>query len=229
MQTSPVHIMKLAAQRSRLLWRCRLSLLLAWLVLTPANTPLAQASPLRIGVLTPGLNFAPVLRGLEEGLANLGLREGADVKFLIEDSQGDLASLAGQAARLLDRKPDALFTVATAPTLVAKQATRTVPIVFAGGVDPNQSGMAFNFASSRNNLTGVTAFTAYLSGKRLEVLKDIAPATRDGLAIVYIKESVSEIAFQQLAQASARMGFMWFAATSLRSRTLKSFCWSPGR
>ena len=166
----------------------------------------AQTSPVRIGVLTPGLTFGPVLEGLREGLEKLGFKEEQNIRFMIEDSQGDLSGLASRAAKLLNAKPGVLFTVVTPPTLAAKQATHTIPIVFAGVVDPIQSGLVSSFGSSGNNLTGVTAYTAYLSGKRLEVLKGIVPQARKVLAVVSTKEIVAQISVKQLEQAALKTG-----------------------
>jgi len=166
----------------------------------------AQTFPIRIGVLTPGLTFGPVLEGLREGLEKLGYKEEQNIRFMIEDSQGDLSGLASRAAKLLNAKPAVLFTVVTPPTLAAKQATHTIPIVFAGVVDPIQSGLVSSFVSSGNNLTGVTAYTAYLSGKRLEVLKEIVPQARKVLAVVSTKEIVAQISLNQLEEASLKAG-----------------------
>jgi putative ABC transport system substrate-binding protein len=177
--------------------------LLALAMLFAAATATAQS--VTIAVLTPGLNFEPVLEGLREGLEKLGYRDGSNVKFMIEDSKGDLSGLAHRAAKLVEAKPAVIFTVVTPPTLAAKQATHTIPIVFAGVVDPIQSGLVPSFASSGNNLTGVTAYTAYLSGKRLEVLKAIVPQVRKVLAIVSAKEIVAQISLKQLEEAALKL------------------------
>jgi putative ABC transport system substrate-binding protein len=181
-------------------------LIAATAVVSFACSVAAQPRLPMVGVLTPGLSFKPVLEGLREGLEKLGYKEGDNIRFMVEDSQGDLPGLASRAAKLVEAKPDVLFTVVTAPTLAAKQATHTIPIVFAGVVDPIQSGLVASFASSRNNLTGVSAYTAYLSGKRLEILKAIAPRTQKILAVVSAKENVAQISFEQLKKASSKMG-----------------------
>ena len=185
---------------------CLTLLLLLTVALCFAARAAAQTNVALIGVLTPGLTFEPALEGLREGLARFGYREGSNIRFRIEDSKGDLSVLASLAAKLVAAKPDVLFTVVTPPTLAAQQATQTIPIVFAGVVDPIQSGLASSFASSGNNLTGVTAYTAYLSGKRLEALKEIVPQTRKVLAIVSTKEIVAQNSVKQLEEASLKMG-----------------------
>lgn len=186
--------------------KCSLVGVLVLVVLFVAGTAMAQSPSASIGVLTPGLNFAPVLEGLREGLAKLGYQDGANLKFMIEDSKGDLANFPSRAAKLIEAKPSLVFTVVTPPTLAAKQVSTAIPIVFAGVVDPIQSGLVPSFVSSANNLTGVTAHTAYLSGKRLEVLKAIVPHVRKVLAIVSTKEIVAQISLKQLAEASLKLG-----------------------
>jgi len=165
----------------------------------------AQTSVPTVGVLTPGLHYEPVFNGLREGLEKLGYRENRWVKFIVEDTQGSLDTLAEQAAKLVAAKPDVLFTVATAPAVAAKQATQTIPIVFTIVGDPVQTGLVAAFASSRNNLTGVSFFAAQLSGKRLELLKEIAPRAKKVLAVVPIKEASGQISFKYLEEGAKKL------------------------
>ncbi len=165
----------------------------------------AQSPPATVGVLTPGLNFESVFNGLREGLEKLGYRENREVKFVVEDTQGSLDNLAERAAKLVTAKPDVLFTVATAPTMAAKQATQAIPIVFTIVGDPVQTGLVAGFGSSKNNLTGVATFNAQLSGKRLEILKEIAPQVKRVLAIVPIKETSGLVSFKYLEESAKKL------------------------
>src|SRR5262249_48421529 len=61
-----------------------------------------QARPSRVAVLTPGLGFSPGLEGLREELAQLGYHEGKNIAFMIEDVQGEVASLASRVASLVE-------------------------------------------------------------------------------------------------------------------------------
>jgi putative ABC transport system substrate-binding protein len=69
-----------------------------------------------------------------------------------------------------------------------------------------QSGYVASYASSKNNLTGVASSVAPLSSKRLEVLKEMAPGIKRGLAIVSVKEIIAQKSFQFLAEAAKRFG-----------------------
>jgi putative ABC transport system substrate-binding protein len=113
-----------------------------------------------IAVLTPGVTYAPVLVGVREGLVKFGYREGKNLNLTVEDSNGETANLGGRVAKLIEAKPDVIFTVATAHTLAVKQATGTIPIVFTVVGDPVQAQIAASFASSRNNVTGVSTQSA---------------------------------------------------------------------
>ncbi len=172
-----------------------------------AGSPVgAQTSGYRIGVLTPGGDFAPVLEGLRQGLAQLGYVEGRQVSFIVEDTKMEALEPVKAAMRLIATKPDLLVTVATSHTAAAKQVTENVPIVFAVLTDPVQSGFVASYASSKNNLTGVSNAAAPLSGKRLEILKEIVPGIKRGLAIVAVKETIAQKSFQFLAESASKFG-----------------------
>ena len=166
----------------------------------------AQPRHSRVAVLSPRLSFHLALEGLREGLAQLGYHEGKNLTFMVEDAQGDIASLANRAARLVEAKPDVLFTITTASTLAAQQATTTIPIVFAVVADPLRSGIIASYASSQNNVTGITNSAGPLSGKRLEILQEIAPGIKRVLVLVAPHESVATVSFQFLAEAASKLG-----------------------
>lgn len=166
----------------------------------------AQGRQFRIGVLIPGPTFEMALEGLREGLAQLGYHEGKDVAFMLESAQGEVASLAGQATKIVEAKPDVLFTLASSPTAEAKEATTTLPIVFAFVGDPLRLGLGASYASSQNNLTGITSHAGPLSGKRLEILQEIAPGIKRVLVLVAPQESVATVPFQFLADAAPKLG-----------------------
>jgi putative ABC transport system substrate-binding protein len=185
---------------------CGAVLLAVWACLVGGAPVEAQSPPHRVAVLTPGLPFNLALEGLREGLAQLGYHEGKDITFLVEDAQGEIASLADRAAKLVAAKPDVIFTIGTAPTAAAKQATTTLPIVFAFVADPLRSGLVASYASSQNNLTGISSFSGLLTGKRLELLQEVAPGIKRVLALVAPQERVAEVSFQALAEAAPKLG-----------------------
>jgi putative ABC transport system substrate-binding protein len=182
------------------------ALLVVWVVLTGVSAVAAQSPHYRVAVLIQRMTFNPALEGLRTGLAKLGYQEGKNLTIMVEDAQGEVASLADRAARLVEAKPDVMFTITTAPTIAAKQATTTIPIVFASVADPLRSGLIASYASSQNNLTGISNYAGPLSGKRLEILQEIAPGIKRVLVLVAPQESVAEVSFQFLAEAAPKLG-----------------------
>ena len=182
---------------------------LFWLccaVLGGASLVGAQSSRYTVAVLTPGQTFDPAFQGLRQGLAHAGFEEGKNIAFVIEDTQGGGPDLADRAARLAERKPDVLVTVATNHAAAAKQVTTTVPIVFAVVGDPVGSGLISSYASSKNNVTGVSSYAGPLTGKRLEVIKEVVPGVERVLAMVAIKEPFSLSSFQFLDETAKKLG-----------------------
>jgi len=163
--------------------------------------------PVTVAVLTPGLSFGEVLGGFRDGLGQLGYREDSNLTLLVEDTKGSGADVKAQAQALVAAKPDVLVTVGTSHTVAAKSATTTIPIVFTWVGDPVRSGLVPNYASSGNNLTGLSVYSGPLSGKRLEILKEMAPAARRILCLV-AKESIAEISFGLAQRTADQLGLV---------------------
>src|SRR6266568_4068630 len=164
-----------------------------------------QARHYRVAVLTPGLSFLPVLEGLKEGLEHLGYVPGKNVTLVVEDTHGAVPDLVQRAAQLAEAKPDVLVTVGTPHTRAASQATTSVPIVFTRVGDPLQYGMIASYASSQNNLTGISTYSGPLTGKRLELLREIAPEIKRILAVVAMNEANAQAAFERLAVVAQKL------------------------
>jgi putative ABC transport system substrate-binding protein len=173
--------------------------------------------PYRVAVLTTGAITVPIMEGVRDGLAQLGYSEGNAITFTVEDTHGEVVNLDHQLASILAAKPDVLFTIGTATTVAAKHATTTVPIVFTFVGDPVRSGLVASYASSKNNLTGVSNYSGPLAGKRLEILQEIAPGMKRVLLLVAPQEIVSEVSFQVLAEVAPKLG-LEFVRQDVNSR-----------
>jgi len=160
----------------------------------------------RVAVLTLGGPYYLALEGLREGLAQLGYHEGQDISFMVEDVQGEVDTLGDRAARIVEAKPDLIFTIGTPATTAVKQATTTLPIVFTFVADPLRSGIITSYASSQNNVTGISSYAGPLSGKRLEVLQEIAPGIKRVLVLMIPHEGIAELSFQFLAEVAPKLG-----------------------
>ena len=91
------------------------------------------------------------------------------------DAEGKLERLPALAAELVALKVDVIVAPSTAAALAAKQATRTLPIVFAAAADPVTSGLVTSLARPGGNVTGLSILAPELVGKRLELLTQAVP------------------------------------------------------
>jgi putative ABC transport system substrate-binding protein len=139
---------------------------------------------------------------LQAGLQKLGWTEGRNVRFDYRYSGGNAAVMATHVAELVNLAPDVIVVRGNRPVTMTKQATRSIPIVFAQVGDPVGSGIIANLARPGGNLTGFTHFEATMGGKWLEVLKDIAPSLRR-IAILMHPETPANVAFLRVAEAAA--------------------------
>ena len=131
----------------------------------------------RIGFLA--LNLAPnphLHEAFRQGLRDLGYVEGRNLEIEYRDAEGKLERLPALAAELVALKVDVIVTRGGTPTaLAAKQATKTLPIVFASVPDPVTDGLVTNLARPGGNITGSSNLNPELVGKCLEQLKQAVP------------------------------------------------------
>src|SRR5262249_55024982 len=91
-------------------------------------------------------------------------------------AEGKYERLPGLAAELVRAKVDVIVTVGgLPPAQAAQQATRTIPIVASGTVDPEAAGLVASLRRPRGNITGPTIISEALVGKQLELLKEVVP------------------------------------------------------
>jgi putative ABC transport system substrate-binding protein len=112
---------------------------------------------------------------LRQNLHELGWTEGRNVRFEYRYAKGQLRQLPEFARQLVNNKMDVIVAHAPAAVRAAKNATSSIPIVMAHGGDPIAQGFVASLASPGGNVTGVANLSAELSGKRLEILKDVVP------------------------------------------------------
>ena len=130
----------------------------------------------RIGYLAGNLAATPHLpEALRQGLRDLGYVEGRNLVIEYRDAQGKLERLPALAAELVALKVDVIVTAGTPHALAAKQATKTIPIVFAAGTDPVMDGLVTSLARPGSNVTGLSSLGSELVAKRLELLKQAVP------------------------------------------------------
>jgi putative ABC transport system substrate-binding protein len=130
----------------------------------------------RIGILAGSRAASPhTLEAFRQGLGDLGYFEGRNVVIEFRDAEGKPERFPTLAAELLALKVDIVFAPSTPAALATKQATRSVPIVFAGAADPVADGLVTSLARPGGNVTGLSNLSAEVVGKRLEQLRQAAP------------------------------------------------------
>lgn len=137
-----------------------------------------QPKVYRVGVLVPGEAWYEMVDGIRGGLKQLGLEDGKQINLAIKDWKGE-AKAAEIAAKAFEQdKVDVIYAASTNSTIAARGATAKIPIVFCAGTDPVVVGLVDSFANPGGRLTGVYYVAADLTGKRLEILKEIVPTLR---------------------------------------------------
>ena len=111
-----------------------------------------------------------------QGLHSLGYVEGQNILLEYRWAEGKQERLRGLAEELVGLKVDLIVTISAPAILAAKQATTTIPIIFAGTSDPVRTGFAASLAHPGGNLTGLSLMAPDLAGKRLEFIKSLVPA-----------------------------------------------------
>jgi putative tryptophan/tyrosine transport system substrate-binding protein len=136
----------------------------------------------RIGVLVSAVEGDP--RGLEhvtafaQGLAELGWTVGRNVRIEYRWGAGDLDRFRRYAAELVALAPDVVLASSGSIVGALQQASRTVPIVFVTTIDPVGGGWVESLSRPGTNATGFASFEFSMSGKWLELLKEIAPGVK---------------------------------------------------
>jgi putative ABC transport system substrate-binding protein len=131
----------------------------------------------RIGVLAGSSSSgeAPRVEAFRQGLRDLGHVEDKNIAIEYRYADARLDKLPGLADELIRLKVDVLVVSTTAAVQAAKNATRTIPIVFFGVFDPVAAGLVDSLARPGGNVTGFTNIATMLAGKRLELLKETVP------------------------------------------------------
>jgi putative tryptophan/tyrosine transport system substrate-binding protein len=156
--------------------------IVAWL---PASILLATVSLAeaqrgtvpRIGFLaapSPSF-FSTRMNAFREGLYDLGHVEGKNIAIEYRYAGGKLDRLPALADELVRLKVDVIVTSSAPGALAAKNATGTIPVVFVTAGDPVGMGLVASLARPSGNVTGLTTHAPELSGKRLELLKEVLP------------------------------------------------------
>jgi putative tryptophan/tyrosine transport system substrate-binding protein len=140
-------------------------------------------------------------RGLRDG----GYIDGQNVAIEYRLAEGDYGKLRALAADLVRRQVAVIATINTPTILAAKAETKTIPIVFAVGVDPVKFGLVASLNRPGGNLTGLTQLNIEMEAKRVQVLHELAPADTSIAMLINPTSAAYSEAATESARSAARV------------------------
>ena len=160
----------------------------------------------RIGVLMGGDNdqFGQErIAAFRAGLNAQGWTEARNLRIDYRWAEGKTDYIKAYTRELLDLKPEAVLVYGARVVEAMQDATRTVPLVFVGTIDPVAQGFVASWARPGGNTTGFTTFEYSVLGKMLEILKQVAPSvTRP--AVIFHSDGPSSITYLRLLETAGR-------------------------
>jgi putative tryptophan/tyrosine transport system substrate-binding protein len=167
-------------REANLIPRKFLGLLLTTFLVVTVSIAQAQQQPKvpRIGYVSGSgdpKTSAPNVEAFRDGLRDLGYIEGKNIVVEYRYGVGKLDQVPSLVAEVVQLNPDVLLVETLTGIQAAKQATKTIPIVMVTTQDPVATKLIDSLAHPGGNITGLTTLTRELSGKRLELLKEVVP------------------------------------------------------
>lgn len=131
-----------------------------------------------IGSLNTADQFITAFEGFQERMSEMGYRDGKNVRYQYYNARGNAELLRTIARKLVQDKVDMIVTSSTTGTVVAAKATEgtQIPVLFLSSGNPQ--ALVKSFASSGTNLAGISSASLELMGRRLELLKELAPRSK---------------------------------------------------
>jgi putative ABC transport system substrate-binding protein len=182
-------------------------LVISALILVHLTDAQAQKVP-RIGLLFPGsLSYGtPNIEAFRQGLRELGYVEGKNIMVEYRVAAGKLDRYSQLAAELVNLKLDVIVTASTPAIKALQNATSTIPIVMAAAADPVRTGLIASLANPGRNITGLSMRSPEISGKRLELIKEIAPKTQRVGILLTADNAASETSLDDSQVAAQAIG-----------------------
>jgi len=177
----------------------------AWPLATRAQQP---AMP-EVGFLHDGSSEgrAHLAAAFRQGLTEAGYIEGRNVLVEYHWAEAQYDRLPAMVAELVQRQVAVIATPGSAAApLLAKAATKTIPIVFSVGTDPVKLGLVSSLNRPEGNVTGISYFTQELGPKRLGLLRELMPPGADVVVLANPKSPPTEYAVQDMQAAASAVG-----------------------
>jgi len=175
--------------------------------------------------------YEPYLLAFKQRLQDLGWIEGRNVRVDYRFTGGLTERIRVQARDLVALAPDAIFATTNPAVAALLQETRTIPIVFTLVSDSVGSGFVPSLARPGGNITGFHNFEPELSGKWLEILKEVAPEVRR-VAFLYHPQTAAHVGFLRVIEAASNSVGVTITAAGARDADeiepmLKAFAREP--
>jgi putative ABC transport system substrate-binding protein len=174
---------------------------IAW----PLAAQSQQTKVSKLGVLLVG-NREPFSKLFWEGLRELGYIDGQNIQVEFRSAEGNLERLPELAAELVRLKVDIIIASETPSVQAAKRATSDIPIVMAPSGDPVGTGLIASLARPGGNVTGLSAATAELAGKSLDLIREIMPSASRVAALADPTNSFTKPFLEQIQLAARTIG-----------------------
>jgi putative ABC transport system substrate-binding protein len=160
-----------------------------------------------VGILSSASRsaFTDLLGPFRQGLKEAGYIEGENVAIESRWAEGHFERLPNLAAELVQRRPAVIVTTGGSSTLAVRAASSTVPHVFLSHDDPVKLGWVVSFNHPGGNATGMSLLTSALVAKRLELVRQLAPADAP----------ISYLMNPQAPEAQSHLGYMQAAAREI--------------
>jgi putative tryptophan/tyrosine transport system substrate-binding protein len=166
----------------------------------PAKVPV-------IGVLIVGLPAGEKFwRLFRDDMRKLGYIDGQSVRYEFRSDQGQIARLPGLAAELVRLKVDLIVTWFTPAAQAAKQATRDIPIVMGFTGDPLAAGLIESLSRPGGNITGISGMASDLSGKCVDLSRELLPQAGRVAALAYTADPFSKAFLDKIQLAGKAAG-----------------------
>lgn len=162
----------------------------------------------RVGVLAPSTNAKEeiVLKPFFDQMRELGWIEGQNIAYDRVYAEDKMEMLPRLAAELVARRPEVIYAPPTPATVAAKQATQTIPIVFAMVSDPVGIGLVTSLARPGGNVTGMSSTSEFHEPKRVQLLREILPGAKRIGRLADSNDPVIKSGQQSLAPLAASLG-----------------------
>ena len=175
----------------------------------PLEARAQQANKIpRIGLLSPFSASDAVLwnQAFLQGLRDLGWVDGKTIDIEYRYGEGQNDRLPGLVADLVRLKVDIIVTSVSNDILAAKKATSEIPIVMAAAGDPVAIGIVASLSRPGGNITGLSQMTPDLTGKRLELLREIAPSVASVAVLFNPDDPISRLGLSEIQPSARKLG-----------------------